>query len=72
MEEGVPGWAAQVVGDMLRTLADTHVLIDADVRDNLAATAQGRGAIDKSQTLPDLVVKLQCIDLADVILWLVL
>ena len=36
-----------VVGDMLRTLADSHVLIAADVRDNLAATAQGRGAIDK-------------------------
>ena len=30
------------------------------------------GGARKIQTLPDLVVKLQCIDLADVILWLVL
>jgi hypothetical protein len=38
-----------VVGDMLRTLADTAVLMAADWRENLAATEQGRGAIDKSR-----------------------
>jgi hypothetical protein len=35
------------VGDMRRTLADTEVLMAAAWRDTLAATEQGRGAIDK-------------------------
>ena len=37
----------KVVGDMLLTLADPNVLIAADLRDHLAATEKGRGAIDK-------------------------
>src|SRR5215470_10183866 len=44
---GRPGMGGKVVGDMLRTLADTNVLSAADVRDHLAAPEQGRGAIDK-------------------------
>src|SRR5262244_2308259 len=43
-----PGMGGKVVGDMLRTLADTNVLIAADLREHLYATKKGRSAIDKS------------------------
>ena len=42
-----PGMGGKVVSDVLRALADPHVLIAADLRQDLHTTAQGRGAIDK-------------------------
>ena len=37
----------KVVGDVLCAFADPNVLIAADLREDLHATEQGRGAIDK-------------------------
>src|SRR5467141_1270781 len=46
---GRPGMGGKVVGDVLVTLADSNVLIAADLRENLYTTEKGRGPIDKSR-----------------------
>src|SRR5467141_299737 len=47
------GGSGKGVGDVLVTLADSHVLIAADLRENLYTTEKGRGPIDKSRRAID-------------------
>lgn len=46
---GCPRMGGTRVGDVLCALPDPHVLMAADVRDDLHATEKGRGTIDKGR-----------------------